>query len=33
MVLCMLEIDKARYYDVQLVDLYTHNYVLTGCQF
>lgn len=33
MVLCMPEIDKARYYDVQLVDLYTHNYVLTGCQF
>jgi hypothetical protein len=30
MVLCMPEIEKARYYDVQLVDLYTHNYGYIG---
>jgi hypothetical protein len=30
MVLCMLEIEKARYYDVQLVDLYTDNYGYMG---
>jgi len=30
MVLCMPEIEKARYYDVQLVDLYTHNYGYMG---
>jgi hypothetical protein len=30
MVLCMPEIDKARYYDVQLVDLYTNNYGYMG---
>ena len=30
MVLCMPEIDKARYYDVQLVDLYTDNYGYMG---
>lgn len=30
MVLCMPEIDKARYYDVQLVDLYTHNFGYMG---
>ena len=29
-VLCMPEIDKARYYDVQLVDLYTNNYGYMG---
>jgi hypothetical protein len=26
MVLCMPEIEKRRYYDLQLVDLYTDNY-------
>lgn len=26
MVLCMPQIEKARYYDVQLIDLYTNNY-------
>ncbi len=30
MVLCMPEIDKERYYDVQLVDLYTDNYGYVG---
>jgi hypothetical protein len=30
MVLCIPEIDKARYYDVQLVDLYTDNYGYMG---
>ena len=30
MVLCMPQIDKARYYDVQLVDLYTDNYGYIG---
>src|SRR5215467_5445278 len=30
MVLCMPEIEKARYYDVQLVDLYTNNYGYMG---
>jgi hypothetical protein len=30
MVLCMPETEKARYYDVQLVDLYTHNYGYMG---
>jgi hypothetical protein len=30
MVLCMPEIDRARYYDVQLVDLYTDNYGYIG---
>lgn len=30
MVLCMPEIDKARYYDVQLVDLYTNNFGYMG---
>ena len=30
MVLCMPEIEKERYYDVQLVDLYTHNYGYMG---
>lgn len=30
MVLCMPEIEKARYYDVQLVDLYTNNYGYIG---
>ena len=30
MVLCVPEIDKARYYDVQLVDLYTNNYGYLG---
>ncbi|MGY6276069.1 DUF1254 domain-containing protein [Methylomonas sp. MgM2] len=30
MVLCMPEIDKERYYDVQLVDLYTFNYGYIG---
>ena len=30
MVLCMPEIEKARYYDVQLVDLYTDNYGYMG---
>lgn len=30
MVLCMPEIDKTRYYDVQLVDLYTDNYGYMG---
>lgn len=30
MVLCMPAIDKARYYDVQLVDLYTNNYGYMG---
>jgi hypothetical protein len=30
MVLCVPQIDKARYYDVQLVDLYTHNYGYIG---
>jgi hypothetical protein len=29
-VLCMPEIDRARYYDVQLVDLYTDNYGYIG---
>ena len=29
-VLCMPQIDKERYYDVQLVDLYTHNYGYMG---
>jgi hypothetical protein len=29
-VLCMPEIEKARYYDVQLVDLYTDNYGYIG---
>jgi hypothetical protein len=29
-VLCMPEIEKARYYDVQLVDLYTDNYGYMG---
>jgi hypothetical protein len=29
-VLCMPAIDKDRYYDVQLVDLYTHNYGYIG---
>ncbi len=29
-VLCMPEIEQARYYDVQLVDLYTHNYGYVG---
>jgi hypothetical protein len=28
MVLCMPEIEKARYYDVQLVNLYTDNYTM-----
>jgi hypothetical protein len=28
MVLCMPKIEPARYYDVQLVDLYTDNYAL-----
>lgn len=30
MVLCIPEIEKGRYYDVQLVDLYTHNYGYIG---
>jgi hypothetical protein len=30
MVLCLPEIEKARYYDVQLVDLYTDNYGYMG---
>jgi hypothetical protein len=30
MVLCMPQIDGQRYYDVQLVDLYTHNYGYMG---
>jgi hypothetical protein len=30
MVLCIPEIEKTRYYDVQLVDLYTDNYGYTG---
>ena len=30
MVLCMPQIEKARYYDVQLVDLYTNNYGYMG---
>ncbi|MBK9116032.1 MAG: DUF1254 domain-containing protein [Betaproteobacteria bacterium] len=30
MVLCMPAIDQARYYDVQLVDLYTNNYGYMG---
>jgi hypothetical protein len=30
MVLCMPEIEKRRYYDVQLVDLYTDNYGYMG---
>ena len=30
MVLCMPEIEKVRYYDVQLVDLYTDNYGYMG---
>ena len=30
MVLCMPNIDKARYYDVQLVDLYSNNYGYMG---
>ena len=30
MVLCMPEIEPERYYDVQLVDLYTHNYGYVG---
>ncbi len=30
MVLCMPKIEKARYYDVQLVDLYTDNYGYIG---
>ena len=30
MVLCMPDIDKARYYDVQLVDLYSDNYGYMG---
>jgi hypothetical protein len=30
MVLCMPEIEKGRYYDVQLVDLYTDNYGYMG---
>jgi hypothetical protein len=30
MVLCMPEIEKSRYYDVQLVDLYTDNYGYMG---
>jgi hypothetical protein len=30
MVLCMSEIEKRRYYDVQLVDLYTDNYGYMG---
>jgi len=30
MVLCMPKIEKARYYDVQLVDLYTDNYGYMG---
>lgn len=30
MVLCMPEIEKGRYYDVQLVDLYTNNYGYVG---
>lgn len=30
MVLCMPEIDKSRYYDVQLVDMYTDNYGYIG---
>jgi hypothetical protein len=30
MVLCMPQIDKARYYDVQLVDMYTDNYGYIG---
>ncbi len=30
MVLCMPEIEKARYYDVQLVDLYSNNYGYMG---
>ncbi|AFM26214.1 hypothetical protein Desti_3565 [Desulfomonile tiedjei DSM 6799] len=30
MVLCMPEIEKARYYDVQLVDMYTDNYGYIG---
>jgi len=30
LVLCMPEIEKARYYDVQLVDLYTDNYGYMG---
>jgi hypothetical protein len=30
MVLCMPEIDAARYYDVQLVDLYSNNYGYMG---
>src|SRR3974377_1267933 len=29
-VLCMPEIEKSRYYDVQLVDLYTNNYGYMG---
>ena len=29
-VLCMPEIEKSRYYDVQLVDLYTDNYGYMG---
>ncbi len=30
MVLCMPEVEKARYYDVQLIDLYTDNYGYIG---
>ena len=30
MVLCVPEIETSRYYDVQLVDLYTHNYGYLG---
>jgi hypothetical protein len=30
MVLCMPEIEKARYYDVQLIDMYTDNYGYIG---
>ena len=30
MVLCMPQIEKTRYYDVQLIDLYTHNYGYIG---
>ena len=30
MVLCMPEIEKTRYYDVQLIDLYTNNYGYIG---
>jgi hypothetical protein len=32
-VLCMPEIEKARYYDVQLVDMYTDNYGFFGQPF